>query len=208
MYMRGLGYVLLLLNMALPVFAAPFSHKLHLQLVPQCVACHATVGASTKAADNNLPVEAACKNCHATRVIKQPEKLVVSHFNHQLHLKFGNVAPIIAQAIDKGLYLTKPGDLRAQLNTKNACAACHRGLEKSESLIAKAAFPAMADCLVCHTKIDAPFSCEKCHDSKAAIKPTNHTADFLDSHNRKNHTWDKETCAVCHGRTFTCLGCH
>ena len=199
---------MLLLNMAFAASADPFSHKLHLKLVPQCITCHVTVPASSKAADNNLPAEAACKNCHASRTIKQPAKLLVSHFNHQLHLKFGNLAPLIAQSIDKGTYLTKPGDRRAQLNTKNACIACHRGIDQSEALFAKTAFPAMADCLVCHNKIDAPFSCEKCHDPKAAIKPANHPPDFLDSHNRKNHTWDKETCAVCHGRTFTCLGCH
>jgi hypothetical protein len=40
------------------------------------------------------------------------------------------------------------------------------------------------------------------------LKPANHTADFLDSHSRKQTVLDKATCAVCHGRRFTCLGCH
>ena len=193
---------------AAPQTGRPFSHKLHLKVVPQCVACHAGVVGSTKASDNNLPKVQVCAKCHASSEIKQPATLVVSKFNHQLHLKFGNVAPLIAGAIDKKTYLSKPGDARRHLNGTNACSACHRGMAESEALVGKAAFPVMADCLVCHTKIDPPFSCEKCHDAKAELRPSNHTPDFLDAHNRKNHTWDKETCAVCHGVRFTCLGCH
>ncbi|MGH2374954.1 MAG: hypothetical protein ACRD96_25935, partial [Bryobacteraceae bacterium] len=67
---------------------------------------------------------------------------------------------------------------------------------------------AMADCLVCHSKVDPPFSCEFCHDSKAALKPASHVPDFLDSHHAKNAAVDRTTCAVCHARKFTCQGCH
>jgi hypothetical protein len=79
---------------------------------------------------------------------------------------------------------------------------------ENSSALAKSDFPRMSDCLVCHNQIDAPFSCEFCHPKGAALKPANHTADFLDAHNRKNARLDKESCAVCHGRKFTCLGCH
>ena len=203
-----IAFSFVLVMQAAPATGRPFSHKLHLKLKPTCVSCHQTVPTSTKAEDNNLPRPEVCLPCHQTVEIKQPASLSVSKFNHQLHGRMGNLAPLFASAIDKKTYLSKPGDARRHLASKNACVACHRGMEESESLLAKTAFPAMADCLVCHTKIDPPFSCETCHDAKAELRPSNHLADFLDSHNRKNHTWDKDTCAVCHGVRFTCLGCH
>ena len=89
----------------------------------------------------------------------------------------GNLAPVIAAAIDKKTYLQPPGDIRRHLNTQNACEACHRGLEESDQ-VTPAAMPQMADCLVCHTEIDNPFSCEKCHAKNAALKPASHVASY------------------------------
>jgi hypothetical protein len=80
-------------------------------------------------------------------------------------------------------------------------------LERSDE-VSIAAFPRMADCLVCHNQIDPPFSCVKCHDEGANLKPASHTPDFLDRHTKKGTIQERETCAVCHGRQFTCLGCH
>ena len=129
-------------------------------------------------------------------------------FNHALHLKFSNVARVIAAAIDSKNYLAPPpAGLRAQLNTKNACAACHHGIEESEA-VSKANFPHMADCLVCHTKLDAPFSCEKCHDPGPHLKPASHVPTYLEAHSSPKAKLDKPSCVVCHGRRFTCLGCH
>jgi len=193
---------------ALALNAAPFSHKLHLKLKPECTACHASAAASAKAADNLLPPVALCRECHQQEVsIKSPSRLTVSHFNHALHARFGNLAPVIASAVNAGQYLSAPGDIRRHLNTKTACAACHRGMEESEA-VSLASFPRMADCLVCHNKIDNPFSCEKCHSADVKLKPVNHTPDFLDRHTTGKMGLDKTTCAVCHGRRFSCLGCH
>ena len=119
----------------------------------------------------------------------------------------GNVAPVIAAAIDKGNYLTPPGNIRALLDTKNACEACHRGMEESDA-VTSAAMPRMADCLVCHSQIENPFTCEKCHAKNANLKPANHVPQFLDTHTTGKLNLDKTTCAVCHGRSFRCLGCH
>ena len=195
--------------------APTFSHRVHLNLKLTCVTCHSSTSRSTRASDNNLPKPEICATCHGVAgkaralegPIKTPRKLLVTKFNHQLHLKMGNVAPVIARAIDSKGYLSPPGDMRKYLETKNACAACHRGLEHSDEVSA-AAFPRMADCLVCHNKIDPPFSCEKCHDQSAPLKPADHTPDFLDRHSKRGTIQNSETCAVCHGRKFTCLGCH
>ena len=70
----------------------------------------------------------ACAKCHQDAQIPAPPATRLAHFNHALHLKMGNVAPLIAAAIDKKTYLQPPKDIRAHLNTGNACEACHRGL--------------------------------------------------------------------------------
>ncbi len=72
----------------------------------------------------------------------------------------------------------------------------------------RAALPQMADCLVCHTQIEAPFTCEDCHADVAQLKPASHVPHFMDLHSKVNMHLDKSTCALCHGRTFTCMGCH
>lgn len=79
-----------------------------------------------------------------------------------------------------------------------ACVTCHRDGARAQ----------MAGCLVCHNQIDPPTSCEFCHPKDAALKPANHTPDFLDTHTSGNSGLDKTTCAVCHGRHFRCMGCH
>jgi predicted CXXCH cytochrome family protein len=190
--------------------AAPFSHKVHLEKKIACAVCHSRASASAKAEDNLLPNPAVCSGCHQdARQVKSPRSLTVSKFNHQLHLKLGNtIAPAIAKAVDSGAYLGKKGSVhRPDLNTTNACAACHRGLERSDE-VSLAVFPHMADCLVCHQPVDPPFSCGKCHTEGQSLKPASHTNEWLESHSRKTVAKDKESCAVCHGREFRCLGCH
>jgi hypothetical protein len=190
--------------------ARPFSHQLHSKMRLECARCHPAAPASVKRADNLLPDPKSCIPCHENMPVRQePTPVWVKDFNHALHLKLGNVAPVIAAAIDKGTYLGNAEAVRPHLNTKNACAACHRGLETSTA-VTKAAFPVMADCLVCHDRIDPPFSCEKCHTPGPELKPATHTADFLDRHTLglAKLNLDRTTCAVCHGRRFTCLGCH
>ena len=129
-------------------------------------------------------------------------------FSHKKHLALGNIAPVIARAIDQGTYLSPPGNLRAQLANATQCEACHRGLRDSDE-VSRVNMPKMADCLVCHDQVEPPFSCAFCHPKDAKLKPAaTHTADFLDSHPRVLKNLEKGSCAVCHGRKFTCLGCH
>jgi predicted CXXCH cytochrome family protein len=198
---------LLLGGAAVAPAAAPFSHKLHLKLGMQCTTCHAAAAASTKLSDNLLPARELCLKCHQDPAAPAPRAARIARFSHQIHLKLGNVAPLIAAAIDSKSYLSPAGDIRKHLNTKNACGACHRGMEESEA-VTHAAMPQMADCLVCHSRIEPPFSCEFCHEAGANLKPANHTPHFLDTHTSGTLKLDKTSCAVCHGRTFTCLGCH
>ena len=187
--------------------SAPFSHKLHLTLKFECTSCHLDAATSTRPEDNLLPRIGVCTQCHVDVGVGKPRTTRVVHFSHEQHLKMGNVAPVIAAAIDKKTYLQPSGNIRRHLDTKNACEACHRGMAEADP-VAPAEMPQMADCLVCHSQIDNPFSCEKCHAKNANLKPANHVPEFLDTHTTGKLGLDKTTCAVCHGRTFRCLGCH
>jgi hypothetical protein len=200
-----------LIGAALLAEAAPFSHRLHLAMKMECGACHAKALASGKAEDDLLPSKQVCGGCHdATFAPQRPPAMPVPvvHFSHAVHLKMGNLAPAIARAIDKGLYLQPSGDVRGRLDTRNPCQACHRGFEESDRVTA-ANMPKMADCLVCHTKIVVPWSCEECHAKGADLRPAGHKREgFFDTHSTGTFRTERATCAVCHGREFTCMGCH
>jgi hypothetical protein len=194
-----------------------FSHQLHLkQASLTCLLCHPSASTSTAAADANMPGEEVCLACHSGDPLPRVDTSFLSErkpagrifrFNHQFHLQMGNVAPLLAAAIDDGKYLGRPGDLRARLDTENACEACHRGLAETDAA-ADANLPRMSDCLVCHSNIDNPFSCEKCHREGVNLKPASHTRTFADTHSTGRLGLDKTTCLPCHGRHFTCMGCH
>ena len=187
--------------------AAPFSHRVHLALKLECTHCHATAPKSTNVEDNLLPSKQVCLECHGDATIPPPPAVRISKFSHELHLRMGNVAPILAAAMDHHNYLQPADDIRRHLNTKNVCGACHRALEESDR-VTRAALPQMADCLVCHTVIEPPFSCEDCHSKGADLKPASHNQPhFLDIHSRPGQI-EKTGCAVCHGKTFQCMGCH
>lgn len=204
--LQGLVAVILLANVA-AAQQKVFSHRFHLAMDLTCVTCHPSINTSTKAADDNLPPAAACAGCHIDGRTARPSlPRKVDSFNHQLHTKFGNITPLLRAAIVSKQYLAVQPP--THLDTKNNCASCHHGIEQSDDVRAASVHPAMADCLVCHNKMEAPFTCEKCHNDVPALKPANHSRDFIDFHNRKNAGLDRSTCFTCHGKQFTCLGCH
>jgi hypothetical protein len=164
----------------------PFSHKYHLTQVSGCEGCHKNVSTSTQASDNLLPDRESCTNCHDEVTIKEPRPMQVQKFNHSLHVKGGD--------------------------PKTVCTGCHKGIDKSEVIVwkpgGKVNFPKMADCLLCHSKIDPPETCKKCHSPEFQIKPVNHTTEWVNAHSDGKVKLDKSGCAVCHGRAFKCQGCH
>ncbi len=211
---RLVGCLVLVAGAAIAV-AAPFPHNIHLAQSLDCTFCHTRAAQSVSATDDLLPKREVCLNCHEDPNVPEhrPDTSAsrLARFSHALHLRMGNVAPFIAAAIDKHNYLqpdaATTGWVRKHLSRGNPCEACHRGLEESTQ-VTKTALPLMADCLVCHTQIDPPFSCEDCHVKDAALKPATHTEHFVDAHSSGRLKLDKSTCAECHGRTFTCMGCH
>lgn len=190
----------------------PFSHKYHLTQVPSCETCHTAATTSTQAEDSLIPHESTCVTCHDEVRISPARPTGVQKFNHAKHVAMGSVAPLLASAIQNKTYLGTHPATAAQLEAgKDACTGCHHGIAESEDVpvgkATKAHFPAMADCLVCHNKINPPDSCAKCHVAPAAgFKPVTHDAAFSDNHATKDVA--KTECATCHGRKFTCKGCH
>jgi len=195
-----------------------FSHRQHLELKGvSCEDCHYSALSSRLASDDNLPKSETCLACHdglhamkhddgdKAYLFKSPSRTL--KFSHQQHLALGNVAPALVAAIDSSTYLSPAQPVRKELETENACLACHRGLAKSD-VSGPANHPQMADCLVCHTSIDPPFSCELCHTTEAKIKPASHTSNFIDLHSNRNAKLDKPSCKICHGVGFRCMGCH
>ena len=214
----GLAGVCLLTPTVSSCAELEFSHKLHLGKVGLgCVACHPSAASSRTETDNNLPDQQLCLACHngetAPRVDPSPlaDRSAAKRlfwFNHEQHLEIGNPAPRIAQAIDSGAYLGHVGEIRPMLDTDNACMACHRGLPEADRVDSRLHLPRMSDCLVCHDHVDNPFSCELCHAPDVVIKPADHTRDFIDRHSSGKMGFDKLGCQPCHGRKFTCMGCH
>ncbi len=213
--------LLALLTACLPAVAADleFSHQLHLGKVGlSCNVCHSSVAASDKASDHNLPRPELCLACHNGQTAPAIDAAPLAErqaaergfaFSHRQHLAYDNIAGKIAEAIDGGKYLGPVPDIRAQLDGGNACSGCHRGLETASKVDSALHLPRMSDCLACHDKIDNPFSCENCHPADFELKPASHTRDFIDEHSTgRMSAARKLTCQPCHGRTFTCMGCH
>ena len=203
-------------TVASPAAEIRFSHRLHREAGAACANCHSAALASTSATDSNLPTERQCNICHDGSSVPPVDTAALSEipsaersyrFNHEFHLKLGNVAPVLADAIDGGTYLGKTAGLRGRLGGTNACEACHRGLEEVD-LAGKANLPRMSDCLVCHSEIDNPFSCETCHLEGVELRPADHTRTFVDQHSTGKIPLDKASCLPCHGTNFACMGCH
>src|SRR5947209_7883829 len=142
-----------------------FAHRTHLELKLECARCHPAIPAATRPDRDRMFSPDACGECHGKAILDlrpAPQSTVVK-FSHKGHAELGNVAPVILAAIRDGRYPGAVDDqLRRDLETSNACTACHRGLARSDE-VTSAALPRMADCLVCHSNADPPRSCLKCH---------------------------------------------
>lgn len=210
---------LLLATVHLPLLAQQwtFPHQPHLAMGMDCQSCHPTAATSRHSGDQLLPDGQLCGTCHDGDAVpavdlnvltqKEPEERSY-RFDHAFHLDLGNVAPLIAAAIDGGDYFGKPGDARRFLDGTNPCTACHRGLEESMVVASTVHLPRMGDCIVCHTKVDNPFSCPECHLEGVELMPADHTREFVDQHSSGKIGLDKQSCLPCHGRNFGCMGCH
>ena len=194
-----------------------FPHGIHLDRGLACTNCHAAAASSTSAEDRLLPAAEMCAFCHSGQIAAEIDLAPLEarqpparsyRFDHRLHLELGNAAARIAAAIDSGEYMGRAGGIRQFLDSADSCAACHRGLHESAAVTGDAHMPRMADCIVCHSEIDNPFTCPDCHHEGVDLLPADHTRTFIDLHSTGKLQLDKQTCLPCHGRNFACMGCH
>jgi len=139
----------------------------------------------------HLALKLECGTCHAAALTstRLEDNLLPAR---EVCLKCHKTAVIASPAATNLARFNHQLHLKMQI----ACDTCHREGARAQ----------MAGCIVCHNKIEPPDSCEFCHPKGAALKPESHTPDFLDTHT--TGSFDKAACAVCHGRRFTCMGCH
>lgn len=204
-------------SQGVPAAGPAFSHRLHLgEAGATCTDCHVAAPTSTAATDRLLPQPQSCAACHdgskapevdASWLGQEATAERIYRFNHEFHLQMGNTAPIISAAVESGAYLGKHEDSHHHMTSENACESCHRGMRET-ALASTANLPKMADCLVCHSEIDNPFTCSTCHLEGANLMPADHTEDYIDGHSTGRADLDKQSCLPCHGRRFTCRGCH
>ena len=90
-----------------------------------------------------------------------PKGLVSVKFSHAFHAKLGDISPLLKAAREKGTHLRPEGPAPG-----SGCQACHAGLAESDQK--RRGLALMADCLVCHSKIEVPFSCCLLYTSDAA----------------------------------------
>ncbi len=194
-----------------------FPHGMHLDQGLACTDCHGAAAASRRSEDRLLPAVETCELCHSGQIAAQIDLAPLEarrpparsyRFDHRLHLGLGNAAARIAAAIDSGEYMGRADGIRRFLDTADSCAACHRGLHDSKAVTGESHMPRMADCIVCHSEIDNPFSCSDCHHEGVDLLPADHTRTFIDLHSTGKLEFDKQTCLPCHGRNFACMGCH
>jgi hypothetical protein len=117
--------------------------------------------------------------------------------------------PAVCQPCHKGMTMKSkpPRNMLARFNhsahvkiVPGECRGCHK--ESGETI----ALPKMQQCLVCHTKIEPTDSCALCHILGPHLKPASHTPEWGDLHS--DAKIEKSGCWVCHGKRFTCQGCH
>ena len=199
---------------ALPGQELTFSHRLHfVEANTTCLDCHAPARESKAAADILVPTEDQCAVCHeggtATPVdtagLKNFKTKPRSYrFNHEFHLRLGNAAPLIAAAIDSGRISANPAT-RGSISIPAIPARRATGCREAD-MANEAHLPLMPDCLVCHSEVDNPFSCEKCHLEGVNLRPADHTRDFIDLHSTGKISYDKQTCLPCHAATSVAWG--
>jgi hypothetical protein len=175
--------------------AIKFSHKKHVEeLGAECSSCHAGAQTSENANDLMLPKHDECGACHSAEV---EETCGFCHVDADNPVAYA--APKREVRFSHKLHIEK---------SKLECAACHAGVEKSETPTI-ATLPVMAACNTCHDNVKAKNACESCHTRPETLLPMSHRgAGWAKEHKRLVRVGGMSNdCAVCHSDNF-CQACH
>jgi hypothetical protein len=182
MGLRALAVVAGLVGAAAVVDAQPpFPHKYHVEEEGlECADCHGAAYSSRSAADDLLPDNELCLDCHDEGDVRMswPAAARDYDFDHRHHVE--------ALGME--------------------CATCHQGLE-IEAVRTTGYLPSMNDCMTCHTGAAASRDCESCHHADvAALIPEDHGVDWKHEHGPVASMNDA-TCMPCHA-VDDCQACH
>jgi len=91
-----------------------------------------------------------------------------------------------------------------------ACKDCHRAFPHGPDTTTRPDMPACYQCHgLTHAKLGlvATEKCADCHPKDFALKPVDHTPDFIKTSHKNGANTSAESCAMCHAPEF-CVSCH
>jgi len=178
-----------------------FSHERHVTLEKlECANCHSEALASDQP---GMPARDTCDVCHAEIDATLPaERRIDTLF------RGAEFAAAWAQKL--------PGEVvfshKLHASGKQACNACHAGIEKSADVRELPALR-MQDCTRCHAQRAVPQDkgCALCHrEITQQWQPQNHHANWTRAHGplaREKSELSAERCELCH-EPASCENCH
>ena len=178
-----------------------FSHERHVTLEKlECANCHADALASDTP---GMPGRDTCDVCHAEiDAAKPPERAAATLFQGEQFAA--------AHAAKLGSELVFSHKLHAA--GKQACNACHRGIEHSQDVLELAPVR-MDDCTRCHAQraVPADSGCAQCHRAVTRTwAPPSHRANWIRAHGpaaREGSLESAGRCTLCHTQA-SCDDCH
>jgi hypothetical protein len=148
-----------------------FDHARHLKLGVKCDACHVSAPTSTSAADNLIPAEAACRQCHEidrARPTKVPTDGPAARCD-ACHVVDGGGAGWLPRgatfATPPRVELAPPNlkfNHRLHVSRGVGCELCHANVA-TKGFATRDDLPKMALCLGCHDGKQATSRCGACH---------------------------------------------
>lgn len=179
----------------------PFDHKAHLDRGVDCATCHE--GAATSAMAG-MPTKELCATCH-DELDADPKKPLAKKASWYFDE---------AGKPSWSSFTRAGGDvIFSHAKHKDACTACHEGIDRNTGLIAEGMVQPMDSCVACHER-SAPEKngCRVCHATlDRGTAPASHARMWMRRHGEcaraGPHGPTADRCSMCH-RTETCTLCH
>ena len=175
-----------------------------------CNVCHAGALKSTQATDNLLPNPAVCAAAIKTQNRSRlPRVYTCRNSTTPCTRSSVTSAPTIAKAVDSGAYLGKPADVhRPDLNTyKCLCRLPSRAwIAPTKSATRISRTWRIVSSATTKSTLRSVAKSVTSSSRRSSLPPTRTTGSIATRRRRCPRIC--QSCAVCHGRRFTCLGCH
>ena len=144
----------------------PFSHKKHVQVAKAaCADCHA---AAKSGASLSMPQASTCMLCHSAIATDKPDIQRLAAI-----AKSGEPIPW-ARVYQVPSFVQFSHKVHTAAGKK--CEECH-GPMGERDVTAKETDISMGGCIACHTKNNAPTTCDTCHQLEAGVHIPRRNAD-------------------------------